>query len=105
MKGLCLAGLEEEASVYQWLSRSCQLRVFWLLQEMTGLLETSIRVLALADAEWQPLSMENHGDLLTLLMSLVSKLIRLHLLARRMPYALIVQLYTLTYNCVQVHSP
>eukprot|EP00884_Botryococcus_braunii_P021814 jgi/Botrbrau1/8316/Bobra.0081s0005.1 len=82
-----------------------ELQSSWrILQEMATLLETSIRVLALADAEWQPLSLENHGDLLTLLMSLVSKLIRLHLLARRMPYALIVQLYTLTYNCVQVQK-
>lgn len=73
-----------------------------VLQDMANLLETSIRVLALVDAEWQPLSLELHPDLLTLLMTFVSKLIRLHLLARRMPYAIIVQLYTLTYNCVQV---
>lgn len=76
--------------------------ILGLLQDMAILLETSIRVLALVDAEWQPLSIELHPDLLTLLMTFVSKLIRLHLLARRMPYTVIVQLYTLTYNCVQV---
>jgi hypothetical protein len=69
---------------------------------MAALLENSIRVLAFADSELQPLSWDGSPELLSLFMLLVSNIVRLHLLARRTPYAFIVQLYNLTYNCAQV---